>query len=115
MRKLFILLGAFLLMQVSQVNAQATKESQTKKSTLPAKASIELKITGMTCAGCSDHIANALQKTNGIVAHTVKYPGNMATIQYDPATINPQAIVNVIERAGYHAEIMNTTQTNKIR
>ncbi len=75
---------------------QTSKEGKTLK----------LKITGMTCAGCSNHISNALKEVDGIIEHKVEYPGDLATIQYDPSKTNPEAIIKVIEKTGYKAEII---------
>jgi len=67
----------------------------------------------MTCAGCSNHISVALKKVDGIIEHKVEYPGNLASIQYDPSKKNPEAIIKVIEETGYKAEIIKETQKKK--
>ena len=64
----------------------------------------------MTCAGCSNHISNALKEVDGIIEHKVEYPGDLATIQYDPKKTNPDAIIKVIEQTGYKAEIIKENQ-----
>lgn len=36
---------------------------------------VKFKITGITCAGCSSGIYKALEKVNGVIEHSVEYPG----------------------------------------
>ncbi len=67
---------------------------------------VTLKITGMSCAGCSNHIHAALSKTTGIISDDVKYPGDIATVKYDASKISEKEIIAVIENAGYKAEIV---------
>jgi len=71
---------------------------------------IKLKITGMTCAGCSSHIANTLKAMAGIIDQSVLYPGDLAIITYDSAKTNPKAIIEVIQQLGYKVEIINKTK-----
>lgn len=110
MKKNLILLSTLFLIGITQVNAQCCKPTDSKEqteNTIHQEAKIlKLKITGMTCAGCSNQIANALKEVEGIIDHKVEYPGDLATIQYDPSKTNPEAIIKVIEQTGYKAEVM---------
>lgn len=67
---------------------------------------VTLKITGMSCAGCSNHVHTSLSKTAGIISDDVKYPGDIATVKYDASKISEKEIIAVIEKAGYKAEIL---------
>ena len=117
MKKNLILLSALFLFGITQVNAQCCKPSdhkaQTTKSTQEAGKTLKLKITGMTCAGCSNHISKALNEVDGIIEQKVEYPGNLATITYNPERTNPDAIIKVIEKPGYKAEIIKETPKKK--
>jgi len=117
MKKNLILLSALFLIGITQVNAQCCKPNDSKAQTANTAQregkTLKLKITGMTCAGCSNHISNALKEVDGIIEHTVEYPGDLATIQYDPSKTNPDAIIKVIEQTGYKAEIIKETQKKK--
>ena len=66
---------------------------------------LEVKITGMSCAGCASHIHTTLSKTEGVISDEVKYPGNIAIIKYNPSKISEDQIVKIIEKAGYKAEV----------
>ncbi|AMP99746.1 cation transporter [Pedobacter gandavensis] len=78
MKKNLILLSALFLIGITQVKAQCCKpndsKAQTENVTQQVGKTVKLKITGMTCAGCSNHISNALKKVDGINEHKVEYP-----------------------------------------
>ncbi len=69
---------------------------------------ITLKITGMTCAGCSKTIHSSLSKKDGILENEVKFPGDLAVIKYDPTKITEKEIITVVEKAGYKAELVKS-------
>lgn len=58
---------------VSKVNAQTPVNSAAKGE---AKT-VKLKITGMTCARCSNHVATTLKALDGVVEQKVEYPGDV--------------------------------------
>jgi len=65
-------------------------------------ATLELPITGMTCANCVNTVERALnKKVPGIVAATVNFATEKATVKYIPGAVSRADIVAVIERAGY--------------
>ncbi|HEY6889797.1 MAG TPA: heavy metal translocating P-type ATPase [Solirubrobacter sp.] len=65
-------------------------------------ATIELPITGMTCASCANRIERKLNKLDGVQA-SVNYATEKATVDYDPAAVEPAALIVAVEAAGYHA------------
>lgn len=67
----------------------------------------------MTCAGCSNHISTALKAVDGVIEQSVEYPGDLATITYDPVKTSPETIIKVIEKTGYKAEISKETKKKK--
>jgi periplasmic mercuric ion binding protein len=72
------------------------------------KEEVKLKITGMTCGGCGNHISSALENTKGVIANDVKYPGDTFTISYNPNETSVVEIIKVIEKAGYKAEVFKS-------
>jgi copper chaperone CopZ len=74
---------------------------------------VTLKITGMTCSGCSNHISSALSKKDGILAQEVKFPGDVAIVKYDPDKITEKEIIATIEKAGYKAEVKKDDGSNE--
>jgi len=72
---------------------------------------VKLKITGMTCAGCSNHVSTALKNIDGVIEQNVEYPGDVATIKYDASKTNPTEMIKAIEKAGYKAVNINKTKS----
>ncbi len=65
--------------------------------------SIELDVTGMTCASCAARIEKKLNRLEGVNA-TVNYATEKASVQFGGAT-TPQALIETIERTGYGASL----------
>lgn len=65
--------------------------------------SIELDITGMTCASCANRIERKLNKLDGVVA-TVNYATEKAKVEY-PETVSPEQLLETVEQAGYAAHL----------
>jgi Cu+-exporting ATPase len=59
----------------------------------------------MTCAACSARVQRALERTAGVSAANVNLMTNQATVDFDPATIDPERLVEVIRDTGYGAEV----------
>lgn len=67
---------------------------------------VKLKITGMTCAGCNNHVHKLLSETEGVLDNSVEYPGDIAIVQYNPEKISPKDIIDIIQKkTSYLAEI----------
>lgn len=69
---------------------------------------VELKVTGMTCQGCADHVTGALSKKEGVVKSDVKFAENSATVTYDPTKTNETEIINAINATPYKAQLKGT-------
>lgn len=67
---------------------------------------IQVKVTGMTCAGCASGLHKVLSKQTGILENEVQYPGDVAVIKYDAAKISQAQILAVIEKAGYKGQVL---------
>jgi P-type Cu+ transporter len=66
-------------------------------------STIDLPITGMTCASCANRIERKLNKLDGVTA-SVNYATETATVEYDPA-VEVDQLVATVEAAGYGAEL----------
>ncbi|MCD2111180.1 copper-translocating P-type ATPase [Rhodococcus rhodochrous] len=75
----------------------------TTQSQPVAAESIELAITGMTCASCANRIERKLNKLDGVTA-TVNYATEKAKVTY-PDDVTPEQLVTVVEQAGYGAAL----------
>jgi Cu+-exporting ATPase len=65
---------------------------------------IELPITGMTCASCANRVERRLNELAGVTA-TVNYATEKASVDYDPAAVAPERLVAAVEAAGYQAAL----------
>jgi copper chaperone CopZ len=64
---------------------------------------ITVRVEGMTCTSCEDHIREALKQTPGVRAIEVSYKRGDARIEYDPKQINAEQIRRAIDATGYKA------------
>ena len=62
---------------------------------------IELPITGMTCASCVARNERALRRVAGVSEAIVNFATEKATIAFDPAVVSPEDLVHTVEAAGY--------------
>jgi Cu+-exporting ATPase len=65
-------------------------------------ATLELPITGMTCANCANTVERTLnKKVPGILETNVNFATEKATVRYIPGVVTRADMVAAIERAGY--------------
>jgi len=61
-----------------------------------------LRIEGMTCVSCAEHVRSALQEVPGVRSVSVSYPDRLATLSLDEGT-SPAALTTAVAAAGYRA------------
>jgi Cu+-exporting ATPase len=66
-----------------------------------ATGSMELPITGMTCASCVRNVERAIQKQPGILSVNVNLATEKATVNYLPGAVRRGDLVKAVEAAGY--------------
>jgi Cu+-exporting ATPase len=66
-----------------------------------AEETLELDITGMTCAACANRIERKLNKLDGVEAH-VNYATEKASVHH-PSRVSTEDVLRVVEQAGYAA------------
>ena len=62
----------------------------------------EFKISGMTCAGCEEHINHEVNKLSGIVSSKASYESGNAIIEFDKTKTNEAEIEKAINSTGYN-------------
>ncbi|KAG7536401.1 P-type ATPase A domain superfamily [Arabidopsis suecica] len=67
---------------------------------------IQVGITGMTCAACSNSVEGALMNVNGVFKASVALLQNRADVVFDPNLVKEEDIKEAIEDAGFEAEIL---------
>lgn len=102
----------FIAFSLVLFSFQAEAQSDDKNNPLNPSAItqegkvVKLKVTGMTCSGCANHVFKVLKETKGVLDNYVEYPGDVATVQYDPEKITPEDIIKAIEKnTTYKAEL----------
>ncbi len=71
-------------------------------------ATMDLPITGMTCASCANRIEKKLNKLDGVTA-SVNYATEKATVDFDAGVVQPEQLVAAVEAAGYQAVLPTET------
>ncbi|WP_411955044.1 heavy metal translocating P-type ATPase [Alkalibacillus sp. S2W] len=67
------------------------------------KEEADLDVYGMTCAACSSRIEKVLNKQNGVETASVNLTTESASIQYNPGIIDPDTLIEKIQKLGYDA------------
>jgi len=69
-----------------------------------------LKVTGMTCGGCTSNVTHALKAITGVNDVTVSLSAGEATVQYDERLTSPGQLKSAVKEAGYGVDATNTAQ-----
>jgi len=65
-------------------------------------STIEIPVTGMTCANCAMAIERILSnKVKGVLKASVNLSAERAFVEYIPSLVSPEEITGAIEKAGY--------------
>ena len=65
--------------------------------------SVQLDVTGMTCASCSAIIEKVLGRTSGVSRAAVNLSSEVVTVEYDPSQLSVADIIDTISGVGYGA------------
>jgi mercuric ion transport protein len=88
----------------------AAKPSATANAAFAPKATVVLDVKGMTCNACASHIQTALSEVKGVHRASVEYETGKGVVEYDPALVQPEALLQRIDETGYKATV---AQENK--
>jgi len=81
------------------------------RSAVPARDTVVIPVSGMTCAACQGRVQRELARAPGVVDANVNLMMNNATVTYDPAVASPSALVERIRSTGYGAELPHPGRT----
>lgn len=73
---------------------------------------ISLDIDGMTCAACVKAVERGISKLEGIESISVNLTTEKASIEYDPEKVRISDIKTAVEKAGYSARTVTSTEYN---
>jgi Cu+-exporting ATPase len=79
-----------------------TKPQESDVSSISPKT-IELSISGMTCAACAARIEKVLNRMEGVEA-TVNLATEKARVRYAPGAVSVDTLINAVRKAGYDAQ-----------
>lgn len=65
---------------------------------------VDLDVTGMTCAACSNRIEKVLNRTDGVEEANVNLTTENATILYNPNSTSVDNLIRKIQKLGYDAQ-----------
>ena len=85
--------------------ATAEPAATTTEPRAPGLATIELPVSGMTCASCQARVQKTLGKQPGVSEATVNLLMENATVTYNPLVIGPDALIRAIRDTGYDAAL----------
>jgi P-type Cu+ transporter len=77
-------------------------------ATAESRRRIRLELEGMTCASCAARIERRLNELDGAEA-TVNLATEEAAIEFDPARLDVEALIEAVEAAGYRASPAQAT------
>ncbi|MCP5277159.1 MAG: copper-translocating P-type ATPase [Thiobacillus sp.] len=64
--------------------------------------SLDMQITGMTCAACASRVEAALNKLEGVDAR-LNLSSERARVRYTPGLASPESLIRAVEKSGYGA------------
>jgi Cu+-exporting ATPase len=88
----------------SATTAAKLVETITKTGFAVPPQSVELALSGMTCAACASRIEKVLNRLPGASA-TVNYAAEKALVRYTPGLTDHEAMLAAVKRAGYSARV----------
>ncbi|MHB1389750.1 MAG: heavy metal translocating P-type ATPase [Thermoleophilia bacterium] len=62
---------------------------------------VDLAVQGMTCSSCVERVEKALAGTDGVIAASVNFATEKATVTYVPGAVGLDELIRVVEQAGY--------------
>ncbi|MBE7470314.1 MAG: hypothetical protein DPW09_32210 [Anaerolineae bacterium] len=66
---------------------------------------LTMPVLGMTCANCVATVERSAKKIEGVSEAVVNFGSEKLTVNYDPAVASPQAVIERVEKAGYHVPV----------
>ena len=69
-----------------------------------------LKVTGMTCGGCTSNVTRALKTIAGVGDVNVSLSAGESTVQYDERLTSPEQLKSAVKSAGYGVDTAQSAQ-----
>src|SRR5918994_7722363 len=75
---------------------------------------LEIPISGMDCAECTEHVRHAIEDLPGVQSVNVFLATEKAIVQLDPAQVDLSAIRTAVQGAGYDVPASNSPQPDPV-
>src|SRR5216684_5999448 len=98
-----MLLPLLIVMFGGAVPAWADKSAQTAPSSTVTK--VTLRIEKMVCSACAARVTKVLQQLDGVRDARVDLKAKGAVVEYDPARVTPEQLVDAVNDAGFRASL----------
>ena len=72
-----------------------------------------LKVTGMTCSGCTSKVIKALNGVNGVSDVNVSLAAGEATVEFNERLTSLEQLKSAVQRAGYGVGGANATHSHE--
>ena len=74
-----------------------------------------LKVTGMTCGGCTGSVTDALKAVAGVETVSVSLSTGEATVKYDGHLTSPEQLTAAVKGAGFGVDAGNVAHSAKTK
>lgn len=71
---------------------------------------VEIKISGMDCQTCSEHINHALDGVAGVLEHITSYEEGTSLVKFDRSKATQQALIDAVNSTGYEVTEIKTKE-----
>ncbi|CAG8546337.1 16943_t:CDS:1 [Cetraspora pellucida] len=95
-------------------NASALSSVETHEFDPNQLRTCHIQVHGMSCASCVSSIERVVRNAPGIVSIEVSLLVEHATVEYDPAVINEDEIVNMINDIGFEASLIQPRRQDTV-
>ena len=72
-----------------------------------------LKVTGMTCGGCTSNVTDALKAIKGVGDVNVSLSAGEATVRYDERLTSPDQLKSAVKGAGYGVDTTKAVHSHQ--
>ena len=72
-----------------------------------------LKVTGMTCGGCTSTVTHALKAITGVGDVNVSLSAGEATVQFNERLTSPEQLKSAVKGAGYGVDGANAAHRHQ--
>lgn len=100
----FALERASITYNTEQLDAKKIEEKISKLGYGVKKESVELNISGMTCAACANRIEKGISKMEGVSTATVNFALETAHVEYAGNEVTLEDIMQKVKKLGYQAK-----------